>query len=192
MKRKKQWETAATVVLALVCAFLFLRLALRVRDVSASARPEIQSASARRTAHPVQTAMLRPAAQAFPESPALNVALYEEVQSQTLRPPERDPFSFTPTPQQIQQSIRARQALNASPAAPAGPPPPPPMPFKTVGYSVKAAGSIEAYLADSQQVYVVHEGEEFDKTYRVISITPAMIRIEDESSHQAAEIPFPQ
>ncbi|HEX5482356.1 MAG TPA: hypothetical protein VFZ08_06990 [Terriglobia bacterium] len=192
MKRKKQWETAAIIVLALVCAFLFLRLALNVRDVSASARPGIQPSRVRRTAQPVQTAALRPSAQAFPESPALNVALYDEVQAQPLRPPERDPFSFTPTPQQIQQSIRARQALNAAPAAPAGPPPPPPVPFKAVGYSVKAEGVIEAYLADSQQVYVLHEGEEFDKTYRVISITPAMIRIEDESSHQAAEIPFPQ
>lgn len=192
MKRKKQLETAATIVLAIVCVMLFLRLALRVRAVNAGAPPESQPASVRRTTRPVPDSTLRRSTQAFPESPALNVMLYQEVQSQPLNPPDRDPFSFTPTPQQIQQSLRARQASEAARAAPAGPPPPPPVPFKAVGYSVRAQSPMEAYLADTQQVYVVHEGEEFDKNYRVIKITPAMIEIEDESSHQTAQLPFPQ
>ncbi len=191
MKPKKRLETAVTIVLGVVCAALFLRLVFRMRAVDAVAAgqtpPPVRHAASRVAVIPRASG-----SPALPESPALNLVAYEALESTPLTAPDRDPFSFAPTPQQIQASLRARQAAEAASAAPPGPPPPPPVPFKAVGYSVKDQGSIEAYLADDQQVYVVHEGDVFDKTYRVLKITSALIEIEDESQHHTVELPFPE
>lgn len=191
--KKKPLETVATVVLAIVCAGLIFHLAVRVRDVHAGA-PPAAALDAHRSIARVQV-VTRPearpaAAPADPEGPALDVALYARLQSRTLPPPERDPFSFEPSAAQI-ANTRQTSAARAI-AAPAGPPPPPPLPFEAVGFTVNAEGRFEAYLADNQQVYVVHAGDEFDKNYRVISITPAMIEIQDESGNRTVELPFPQ
>lgn len=191
--KKKPLETVATVVLAVMCAGLIFHLAVRVRDVHAGAPaaavPEARGPIARLQATTYPEA--RPAAAPDdPEGPALDVALYTRLQSRTLPPPDRDPFSFEPTAAQV---ANARQTAAARAiAAPSGPPPPPPLPFEAVGFTVNAEGRFEAYLADNQQVYVVHAGDEFDKNYRVISITPAMIEIQDESGNRTVELPFPQ
>ncbi|MGH9398115.1 MAG: hypothetical protein ACRD18_14845 [Terriglobia bacterium] len=202
--KKKPLETAATIVLGVVCAGLIFHLAIRVRDVHAGA-PPISTPDVRSPRHTVTDASSRDVrtvraasvasagrADSNPKGPVLNLALYQELQSQALHTPDRDPFSFEPTPQQLQQARRARDVQIAASAAAPGPPPPPPIPFQAVGYSVKAQGQLEAYLADTQQVYVVHMGGEFDKRYRVVMITPAMIEIEDESLHRTVELPFPQ
>jgi hypothetical protein len=191
MKQKKRLETTVTILLGLVCVALFLRLAFRMRAVDAVAADQTPP-RARPEVSRVRVIPRTPATQALPESPALNLVAYQALESTPLTAPDRDPFSFAPTPQQIQASLRARQAAEVANAAPPGPPPPPPVPFKAVGYSVKDQGPMEAYLADQQQVYVVHEGDVFDKTYRVLKITPAMIEIEDESFHHTAELPFPE
>lgn len=191
--KKKPLETVATVVLAIVCAGLIFHLAVRVRDVHAGAPP-----AAAPEAHPPVARLLaatrpeaRPAAAAAdPAGPALDVALYTRLQSRTLPPSVRDPFSFEPS---AAQAANARQVIAARAAAvSAGPPPPPPLPFQPVGFTVNAEGQFEAYLADSQQVYAVHAGDEFDKSYRVITITPTMIEIQDESGNRTVELPFPQ
>ena len=46
--------------------------------------------------------------------------------------------------------------------------------------------------ADDAETYQVKEGEGFANKYKVISITPTLVEIEDESSHQKVELPFPQ
>lgn len=190
---KKPLETVATVVLAIVCAGLILHLVVRVRDVHAGA-PAVAAPEAH---HPVAglLAATRPearpgAAASDPAGPALDVELYARLQSRTLPPPSRDPFSF----EAASQLASTRKAGTAgAAAAPAGPPPPPPLPFQPVGFTVNAEGRFEAYLADSQQVvYAVHAGDEFDKNYRVVSITPSMIEIQDESGNRTVELPFPQ
>ncbi|MGH9401230.1 MAG: hypothetical protein ACRD2P_03880 [Terriglobia bacterium] len=188
--KNKRLETAATVILAAVCAALIFRLAVRVRSVHAGGGAP-QTAPLNRA--PLNRAAIRvqrdPAA--FPDTPALNVALYQQLQSQPVTPPDRDPFSFEPTPQEAEQAARERAAGQAA-AGPPAPPPPPPLPFKTVGYSVKSEGQIEAYISSPDQIYALHEGEAFDKDYRVVKITPALIEIEDDLYHRAVELPFPQ
>lgn len=188
--KNKPLGTLATVILAVVCAALIFHLAVRVRSVHAGG-PAPQATPHRLAAvHNILPRLSRPAA--FADSPVLNVALYQELQSQSVTPPDRDPFSFAPTPQQVEQANQERAASLGTAAAPAGPPPPPPLPFKTVGYSVTAQGQVEAYISSEDQVYVLREGEAFDKVYRVVRITPAMIEIEDDAYHRSVELPFPQ
>jgi hypothetical protein len=188
MKNKKPLEIAATIGLGAICAFLILRLVVRVRAMSAGPSAGVAvdrpvSREMRRVVIP-----LAPKPLALPESPALNVALFDQLQAQSLAAPDRDPFSFTPTPQQIQQRAGAPAAENR----PKGPPPPPPVPLKALGYMQDTQGKLQAYLADSQNIYAVHEGEKFDKVYRVLKVTPAFIEIEDESLNLRAQLAIPQ
>lgn len=189
--KNKRLETLATVVLAVVCAVLIFHLVVRVRSVHAGGpAPQAMPLHRSATVHSISSRTSRPAA--FADSPVLNMALYQELQSQSITPPDRDPFSFAPTPQQVEQANRQRAASAGAAAAPTGPPPPPPLPFKTVGYSVTAQGQIEAFVSSEDQVYALQEGQSFDKVYRVVRITPAMIEIEDDAYHRSVELPFPQ
>lgn len=189
--KNKRLETGATVILAVVCAVLIFRLAVRVRSVHAGGRAP-QAMPLSRTGLGRVAIPARPRPAAFADSPVLNVVLYQQLQSQSVTPPDRDPFSFEPTPQQAEQAVRERALAQSASAGHAAPPPPPPLPFKTVGYSVTAQGQIEAYISSADQIYALHEGEAFDKDYRVVRITPALIEIEDDLYHRAVELPFPQ
>lgn len=189
MKRKRRLETLATIALGVVCAALFLRLAIRVRAVNARAEQPVVAVSLAES-HAVATARRARALEAFPDGPVLNVGLYERGLSQPLDFPGRDPFSFEPTPQQVQHALEMKTAAAAQRNTPQAPPPPP-LPFQALGFSEGVQGNLQAYLADDQQVYVVHAGDRFDKNYSVLSITPAMIEIKDELLNRTVELPFP-
>ncbi|MGH9470254.1 MAG: hypothetical protein ACRD1N_07925 [Terriglobia bacterium] len=187
MKRKRQFETPATIVLGVICAVLFLRLALRVHAVNA--RTELPVAAPLHTRPRVAAAPPGLAPEAFPQAPALDVELYDTIRNQPLGAAGRDPFALTPTPQQTRQMLQAQQAAAARHNS--APPPPPPVPFQALGFSQNVQGRLEAYLADSDQIYVVHQGDAFDKSYRVLRITPGMIEIQDDSLHRTIGLPFP-
>jgi hypothetical protein len=193
MKRNNRLEVVATLVLAAICTFLILRLIVRVRSVSAGtsggmpvARP--QMIRSRRIFN-----VLPQKVSAFPDGPVLNVALFDRLQEQTLAVPDRDPFSFAPTAQQVQQAQQLEQEKQKGKQnRVSGPPPPPPVPLKALGYVQDARGQFQAYLTDSDSIYAVHEGEKFDKVYRVLKITPAFVEIEDQSLNLRAQLAVPQ
>ncbi|MGH9407537.1 MAG: hypothetical protein ACRD3D_17085 [Terriglobia bacterium] len=193
--KSKRLEALATIGLAVVCAALVFHLAVRVRSVDAGG-PAVQARSAIPRARTGGLALAGLFAarkpQALPNGPVLNLSLYRETQSETLAAYDRNPFSFEPTAQQLEQQTRSRAAAQGALAGPPAPPPPPPLPFKAIGYSMQAQGSMEAYLSDTQQVYALHEGEMFDKNYHVIRITPALIEVQDDAFHRTVELPFPQ
>lgn len=188
---KGRYETPVTIALAVVCAVLVLRLVLRVHDVSARTELPVKLAAPPSSGASIATGPRRLAQEAFPQAPALNVDLYESIQNQSFAAPARDPFALTPTPQQALQSLKARQAAAARSNAPPAPPPPPPVPFQALGFSQSLQGQLEAYLATSDQIFVVHQGDAFDKSYRVLKITPGMIEIEDDLLHRTIGLPFP-
>jgi hypothetical protein len=190
MKQHSRLEVASTIALGVLCTFLILRLIVRVRSVSAG-----PSRSAPTIRQPVRRAghLLDPVPQtasAFPESPVLNVALFDQLQAQPFAAPDRDPFSFTPTPQEAERL--AEQHKKSAQTRPAGPPPPPPVPLKALGYVQDSQGQFQAYLTDSENIYAVREGEKFDKVYQVLKITPAFVEIEDESLNLRAQLAIPQ
>ncbi len=106
-------------------------------------------------------------------------------------PPDlkRNPFEFVEPPPPPKPSGAAAEA--SKPSGP--PPPPPPPPLKAIGYSENPADGKEAYISDDQQnLFVVHEGEAFSQKYKVLSISPTVVTIEDTASHQTVQLPVPQ
>ena len=116
--------------------------------------------------------------------PALNLDELKDILSRPVPQPSRNPFELHATPKAL--------PANPEPPPPQTPPPPPPIPLKAVGYSEKPGGIKEAYVTDDQEVYVVHEGEEFGKHYKAVKITPQQIEVEDQTTHQTGQLLIPQ
>jgi len=117
--------------------------------------------------------------------PSLNLDVLKDVLSRPLTQPGRNPFELKATPKAVTN-------VPEPPPQPQAPPPPPPIPLKAVGYSEKPGGVKEAYVSDDQEVYVVHEGEEFGKRYRAVKITPQQVEVEDQTGHQTVQLAIPQ
>ena len=116
--------------------------------------------------------------------PSLNLDELKDILSRPTPQPGRNPFELHATPKAV--------PTNPEPPPPQAPPPPPPIPLKAVGYSEKPGGVKEAYVTDDQEVYVVHEGEEFGKRYKAVKITPQQIEVEDQTTHQTGQLLIPQ
>jgi hypothetical protein len=190
MRQQNRFEVAATIALGVLCTFLILRLIVRVRSVSAGTRrlePAIRQ-PVRRAARVLDPLVQK--ASAYPDTPVLNVALFDRLQAQPFTAPDRDPFSFTPTAEETERL--KDQQKRAMQARPSGPPPPPPVPLKALGYVQDSQGRFEAYLTDSENIYAVREGEKFDKVYQVLKITPAFVEVEDDSLNLRAQLAVPQ
>jgi hypothetical protein len=119
--------------------------------------------------------------------PSLNLDELKDILSRPAPQPGRNPFELKATPKAL-----ATKADAPAPPQPVAPPPPPPIPLKAEGYSEKPGGVKEAYITDDQEVYVVHEGEEFGKGYKALKITPQQIEVEDETNHRTVQLLVPQ
>jgi hypothetical protein len=119
--------------------------------------------------------------------PIVRLDWLKEFEKRPLPELARNPFEFEAQPAPPPQAVPPTAPLTAQP--PAAPPPPP---LKPMGYAEKAGGVREAYIADDEQVYVVHEGDPVGKKYKVIKIAPNMVTVEDDTSHQKFELPIPQ
>jgi hypothetical protein len=119
--------------------------------------------------------------------PKLHVEVLKDLEQQPLPTLERNPFEYGPSPAEI----AARKAANARPTTPPPPPPPPPIPLQALGYS-ETNGVKQAAILDQDDIFLVREGEEFDKHYRAIKITPSQVTVEDETTHQMGELLIPQ
>jgi hypothetical protein len=192
MKQNNHREVVATLVLAVICTFLILRLIVRVRSVSAGTSGAVALARPQVVRSPGILSALPQKDSAFPAGPVLNVALFDRLQEQSLAVPDRDPFSFAPTPQQLQAQQPEQEKQKGRQSRLSGPPPPPPVPLKALGYVQDGQGQFQAYLMDSDNVYAVREGDKFDKVYRVLKITPAFVEIEDQSLNLRAQLAIPQ
>ncbi|HXJ95169.1 MAG TPA: hypothetical protein VMT20_20195 [Terriglobia bacterium] len=75
-----------------------------------------------------------------------------------------------------------------SPAATA--PLPPVVNLKALGYALSADGNAQAVLSGGNTLYVVNEGEEFADRFRVTSIRPEYLEVEDELTNQIIRLPL--
>jgi hypothetical protein len=119
--------------------------------------------------------------------PSLNMDELNGILTRPAPQPGRNPFELKATP-----GPQAMAKNPEPPPPPQVPPPPPPIPLKAEGYSEKPGGVKEAYITEDQEVYVVHEGEEFGKGYKVVKITPQQIEVEDQNGHRTVQLPVPQ
>jgi len=174
-------EKWAAAFLAAVCLFLVLNFVRRA----------VRAAGTRPTLSPVQGRRLLPASRA-PErvrdelsryDPELNLEALKELDERPLPRMERNPFEYP-------------RAAPVKPASSAGtgaaPPPPPPLPLHAVGFTEGVDRKPKAMIKDEEGIYVVGIGETFAKHYRVLSISPKNVEVQDASSGQTAQLPIPE
>jgi hypothetical protein len=98
---------------------------------------------------------------------------------------KRNPFEFVGEPAPV-----VAKAAPAPPPLP--PPPPPPPPVKAVGYNELPGGQKEAMVTYNGDMNVVHEGDMVGTKYKIVSITTAVVTVEDTATHEKLELPIPQ
>ena len=188
MSKMSSRETWASVGLGLVCVVLLARLV--VNSASVSAKSETSPRAVER--HIVRSGAKtgRKIQSEFPTAPVLRTELLKQEEGQPLEAPDRDPFQFAPTPDQVRQAM-AKKAMVAG-GQPAAPPTAPPIPYKALGYSENAHGQFQGYLTDDKDIFVIHEGDELNHHYRILKITPNLVEVQDEAFNQKSQLLFPQ
>ena len=117
--------------------------------------------------------------------PEVRLDLLNDQQSRPLPRIDRNPFEI-PAPKPTLVS----SGRTFGPQLPPPPPPPPPLPIKLIGYTDKGGGVKVGIISDDEQIYVVREGETFAKIFKVTKLTPLMIEIYDEATHQTVQLPI--
>jgi len=190
MKSRKQFEKWGVVALAGLCVFLVFRLASEIwGNPTPVADPE------ETISQPAPTHLVQPQESKHQEAkapansdPALQVQPLEEFPPNPLPDIGRNPFDFgvePPTPAQQAAEAAKAAAINAAP-------PPPRIPFQAIGYSENTGLGPQAFLADSDQVYIVHDGDVISHQYKILRITPSMVEVKDGASGETAQLPIPQ
>jgi hypothetical protein len=78
------------------------------------------------------------------------------------------------------------------PPPPPGPPPPPAIDLKFYGYSSKQGGNRQIFLLHGDDIFLAHEGDVVDRRYRVVTIRPFSVEIEDIPYHNTQSVPLSQ
>ena len=196
----------AAVGLVAVVLFLALRLVFSYFGGSTPApAPPAPVASAPRASAPPSpgptagsaTAAVYPhQAVQIASSSALDPALHPEVMAQAEHTAYTgngrnifSPDSAAPPPTIPKPIAKIRPE---EPAAPAGPPPPPPVDLKFYGYSSPHDGVRQIFLLHGDDIFLAHEGDVVDRRYRVVSIKPLSVEIEDIPYHNTQSVPLSQ
>lgn len=192
MSNRKKLEKWGTAVLLAFCAFLVFRLVREimgnpVSDASADTTVEI---SAPKAATSARSAAVKKKSAASNSDPSLQVQPLEVYAVRPLPDISRNPFDFGVAPltpaQKAAQSARTGTAMTASMV-----PRTPQIPLRAIGYTVKVGVGPEAFLADSQQVYVVRQGDMVSRRYKILKITPTMVEVKDGASGERSQLPIP-
>jgi hypothetical protein len=117
--------------------------------------------------------------------PDVHFAALKVLDARPLPDEDRNPFEFVggaaPPPP---------PAAVPPPQLPPAPPPPPPL--KAMGYNELPGGKKEAMVTYNDDLQMVHEGDLIGTKYKVVTINPTMIVVEDGETHKTLELPFPQ
>jgi hypothetical protein len=192
MNRRKQLEKWGGIALAALCVFLVFRLVKEIMGHPvANAAPEtnVSSAAAQQS---------QPAAAAKKKgtgSPASGSSMQlQELDEYVAKPfPDlsRDPFDFGAPPlTPAQKAMQAARGAGGAMTASSGPPPMQ-ISLRAIGYSDRPYGP-EAYLADAQDVFIVHDGDFVSRRYKVLRITSNIVEVQDGTTGEKAQLPIPQ
>ncbi len=155
--------------------------------------PTSAPAPARVTATPARTHAAPPAT--GPADPALHPELMAENENYLYAGSGRNIFSQSSAPPQQAAIERpkasARPSQQVAPrAVAAGPPPPPVVDLKFFGFAARKNGTKRAFLTHGDDVFVASEGDIVSHRYRVVSIAPTSIQIEDLPFHDTQTLPL--
>jgi hypothetical protein len=186
MKEIGHLQKWASGLLGAVCLLLFVNLVMQRSRVKAGAPQPSTAAKSSPPAERVPPLTPKGADQLTRYDPVLRLDLFKTLQARPLPRLERNPFEIeTPRAKALGADTAGTSA--GSTAAPAGPPP---VSLKAVGYTENSEGLREAFVSDDEQLYVVHEGDVFAKRFRVLTIKPTLIEVEDEALHQTVRLPL--
>ena len=79
-----------------------------------------------------------------------------------------------------------------SPPGPPPPPPPPPINIKFFGFANKPGESKKGFLSQGEDVFIAVEGDIVDRRYKVLTISPMSVEIEDVLTNNRQIIPLTQ
>lgn len=120
--------------------------------------------------------------------PNVHFDTLKTLDSRPLPDDDKDPFIH-----ETEALAPVAQAAVAAPAeAPQPPPPPPPPPIKAMGYNELPGGKKEAMITFNDDMIVAHEGDTIGSKFKVITIDPTKVVVEDGETHQTLDLPFPQ
>jgi len=195
MKKRPQYEKIGAVALAGLCVFLVFRL---VSEIMGNPSPSTQPATTLSRSYQASA----PAAKKSPNKAKSSSGTASELEMQSLgkykpKPlPDlgRNPFDFGPPPltpaQRAAQAQAARAAaggaMTASTASAQ-----PTMPLRAIGYQDRIGVGPEAYLVDSKDVFIVHNGDIVSRRFKIIKITSMIVEIQDGASGEKAQLPIP-
>lgn len=193
MKNRKQLEKYGGAVLAVLCVFLVFKL---VQEIKGNAAPTAEPDTTVSTppSKPAQVRGRAPTKAAAPLSsdPLTQVQTLSKYVPKPFPDISRDPFDFGPPPltpaQKAAQAARAAGGAMTASTAPS----PPRISLRAIGYNERMGVGPEAFLVDSDQVYVVHDGDVISKRYKILKITSLMVQVKDGVSGEEAQLPIPQ
>jgi len=105
----------------------------------------------------------------------------------------RNIFSMSSAPVKI-EAPKAPIRPNAAHAVQVaqGPPPPPPIDLKFFGYEMHAGGARKIFLLHGDDVFIASVGDVVDHRYKIISIAPFSIQVEDIPYNNTQTLPLIQ
>jgi hypothetical protein len=158
--------------------------------ISSTTPSDTPSAAAGATAYPHEAIRL---ASSTGLDPTLHPELMAQAEETTYSGNGRNifsPNSAAPTPVNIEKPKSFRPG---PPPPPPGPPPPPAIDLKFYGYSaMQGGGNRQIFLLHGDDIFLAHEGDVVDRRYRVVSIRPFSVEIEDIPYHNTQSLPLSQ
>jgi hypothetical protein len=133
-------------------------------------------------------------AERLPTAAALDPTLHPEVMRQAentvYNGNGRNIFSPDSAPPPIEKPQPFRPTAQAS--GPPPPAPPPPIDLKFYGYSTAPGERKQIFLLHGDDIFLAHEGDVVDRRYRIVSIQPFSVQVEDIPYHDTQSIPLTQ
>jgi hypothetical protein len=114
--------------------------------------------------------------------PTLDETAMHRTESLVYSGTGRNIFSliYTPPPPPMPKNVPPpRPKTITLPPAPVGPPPPPPINLKFFGTAKRQNGPLQAFLLQGDNVYLASAGEIVAHKYKIVSINPNSIQVED-------------
>lgn len=189
MSTQSQFRKWGVVALAGLCAFLVFKLVSEIMGSPVKAGdPGATVSTPQQPMPPIKSAPKNGKSTAK-AGQASQVESLEEYVAKPLPDVSRDPFNYGPPP--LTPAQRAAQAAGGAFTASTAPAAPQ-IPLRAIGFSEKPGVGPEAYLADSDQVYVVHAGDMVLQRYKISSITSLTVEVQDRATGERVQLPIPQ
>lgn len=191
-------KVAIAIVLAAVVLFLVLRMVFSLvgsGSTPAALPPQVAQSPAPQ-AQPAQTGRDHEAIE-IPGSllhldPTLHPEWMAAAESLKYQGTGRNIFSMSSTPVNIEQPKGPIRPNKVASAGPQEPPPPPPIDLKFYGFESREGGARKAFLMHGDDIFIASAGDVVDHRYKIVSIAPMSIQVQDIPYNDTQTLPLIQ